>query len=273
MHKQRPLVYLTLATAVIVLVCLVLITTSTSNAALQSTSTLESYLETAFPNEDDRATAQAIFENEIAAAVEATLFALTPTATPPPTTIPIADTFADHNPVLGPEDAPITIVEFSDYLCPYCGRFHAETLEPLLEHYGDLVRYAYREYPVIGGQTSAAIGAAAQCANLQDRYWEFAALIWDNQTGANQQQMSQELLDDFATQVDLNIDDYQTCLTDGTGYDLVVLDYQAGRDWAITGTPTFIINGEKFVGAQPLDNFLNYIDRELVALGIEPPER
>ncbi len=273
MSRKRPLLYFTLTIGLSLLILLTMLAAGSISAARQATSTLQSYLETAFPDEDDRATAQSVIDNEIAAAVQATLFALTPTATAPPTAIPIDETAAEHSPSLGPEDAPITIVEFSDYQCPYCGRFHAQTLGPLLEHYEGLVRFVYREYPVIGGQSSAAIGTAAQCANLQGRYWDYADLIWANQNSSDREPFTQELLDQYAAQIELNMDDYQACLNEGTGYDLVVMDYEAGRNWAITGTPTFLINGKKFVGAQPLENFINFIDRELVAMGIEPPER
>jgi protein-disulfide isomerase len=238
-----------------------------------SNPTLEALLATAVDDEDERATMRAVIQQEINNAVEATLFALTPTATPLPTDVPLADTMADHNPSLGPEDAPVTIVEFSDYLCGFCGRFHSQTLDPLLEHYGDLIRFVYREYPVIGGQTSAAIGAAAQCANEQGKYWEYSDLIWDNQLGDQRQQWSAELLASFAQEAELDIDDYNQCLEDETGFNNVVTDFEAGRAFNVTGTPTFFINGERLVGAQPIEAFFEVIDRQLEAQGVEPPPR
>ncbi|PJF43720.1 MAG: hypothetical protein CUN55_07690, partial [Phototrophicales bacterium] len=177
------------------------------------------------------------------------------------------------NPFLGPEDAPITIVEFSDYNCGFCGRFHSTTLDPLLEHYGDLVKFVYREYPVIGGQNTADIGAAAQCLNEQNLYWEFTELVWQNQTSPNRVQIDGNVLGDYAEQVGADTDALLECLESGRGFDVVLADFEAGRAFNITGTPTFFINGERFVGAQPIEAFFNIIDRKLLEQGIEPPAR
>ena len=149
--------------------------------------------------------------DDIVAAVQGTQTALVPTITPLPTNVPILLTVADFNPYRGPEDAPITMVEFSDYWCSFCGRFHSEVLEPLLEHYGDYVKFVYREYPVIGGQSSATIGSSAQCANLQGKYWEFVDLVWTNTTG-DRIPLDGEILASYATIVELDQDEYETCL-------------------------------------------------------------
>lgn len=206
-------------------------------------------------------------------AVQATFRALTPTATPLPTRAPVSETVAEHNPFRGPEDAPVTIVEFSDYQCPFCARFHEETLEPLLEHYGDLVRFVYREYPIIGGQSSANAGAAAQCAGLQGQYWAYTDLIWANQVSQQPRPLDNALLTEFAETVELDMDTFNACLADGTGFDLVVADFEAGRDFDFRATPSFFINGQPFTeGAAPLARFIEVIDAELRAQGIEPPQ-
>lgn len=246
-------------------------TTYNSVAYQQATSTLDIFLATSFPdNYDAQATAYAIIQNQIDSAVLATLIALTPSPTPLPTNVPVDLTFAEHSPRLGPDDAPITIVEFSDYQCPYCGRFHTNTLMPLLDHYGDLVQFIYREYPIIGGQSSADAGAAALCAGQQDSYWPFADLIWA--TTSERGALTGEVLTGFATQLELDMEVYTTCIESSEGLNMVIIDYQAGRDFAITGTPTFFINGEKVVGAQPIEVFISVIDRQLREKGIEPPE-
>lgn len=251
--------------------------TATSNTARnqaayqQATSTLDIFLATAFPdNFDAQATAYAIIQDQINSAVQATLIALTPSPTPLPTNVPVDLTFAEHSPRLGPDDAPIVIVEFSDYQCPYCGRFHTNTLEPLLDHYGDLVQFIYREYPIIGGQASADAGAAALCAGQQDQYWAFASLIWE--TTSARGALTSETLTGFAEQLELDMTAYTVCVESGEGINMVIIDYQAGRDFLITGTPTFFINGEKVVGAQPIEVFMSVIDRQLREKGIDPPE-
>lgn len=238
-----------------------------------ATGTLDVLLGTAVPDSDVRATIEAAIDDEINAAIISTFIALTPTATSLPTDVPITETFVDSNPFLGPDDAPITIVEFSDYNCGFCGRFHATTLDPLLEHYGDLVKFVYREYPVIGGQNTADIGAAAQCLNEQDLYWEFTDLIWENQISPNRVSLDGTSLGDFANQVGADTDELLACLEAGRGFEVVLADFEAGRAFNITGTPTFFINGELFVGAQPIEAFFNIIDRKLIELGIDPPAR
>lgn len=239
----------------------------------ESTSTLDILLSTNIPDVEVRSTVEAAIDDEIDSAVLGTLSALTPTATPLPTDVPIEDTFVEANPFLGPDDAPITIVEFSDYNCGFCGRFHATTLEPLLEHYGDLVKFVYREYPIIGGQNTADIGAAAQCLNEQDLYWEFTDLVWANQTSPERQSLDGQLLGVYADQVGADTDSLLECLESGRGFDVVLNDFETGREFGITGTPTFFINGERFVGAQPIEAFFEIIDRKLIELDIEPPDR
>lgn len=241
--------------------------------AAQPTSTLDIMIATAINDPDQLATVQALIQEQINASVRGTLIALTPTATPLPTRAPIDETFNTTNPSFGPADAPITLVEFSDYLCGFCGRFHAQTLAALQEHYGDLLRFVYREYPVIGQNLTAMIGASAQCANLQGKYWEYTDLVWANQLGAERQEFTPELLVDYAIQAKLDMNAYNTCLQSEEGFNLVVADFQAGQAYVITGTPTFFINGERLVGAQPIEVFMDVIDRHLREQGIEPPAR
>lgn len=240
---------------------------------MQATGTLGAILETRVPDSNQRATLEAAIQAEIDAAVQATFIALTPTATLPPTPAPVDTTFTEENPVLGPEDAPITIVEFSDYFCGFCGRFHAQTLQPLLDHYGDLVRFVYREYPIIGGQQSADVGAAAQCAGFQGKYWEFSELIWENRTSSERPPIDGNLITQWANEVELDFDEFAVCIEEGRGFEIVLADFEAGRAYEITGTPTFFVNGVRFVGAQPLEAFQNLIDSQLRELGIEPPPR
>lgn len=244
--------------------------------ALSVDSTLDVLLPspTALQLDDSEAISNAVNSTAIAQAVDATFVALTPTATPLPTDVPTELTFAEENPSKGPIDAPITLVEFSDYLCPYCARFHADTLDPLLEHYGDNVRFIYREYPIIGGQASVDIATAGACANLQDKYWEFADLIWENRLSAERPNIDAEMLDDFGVQLELDLGSYATCRTDGTGLDLVIADFEAGQEYRITGTPGFFVSGERFTaGAVPIEYFMDIIDAQLIDLGITPPER
>src|SRR5690606_35254580 len=98
-----------------------------------------------------------------------------PTPTPPPAVLD--NVSADDDPAIGPEDAPVVIVEFSDFRCPYCKRFRDETLPVLLEEYGDQIRVVYRDFPVVGGEVAA---IAAECANKQGEFWAYHDALFEN---------------------------------------------------------------------------------------------
>ena len=244
--------------------------------ALSIDGTLGALLPTATPLQldDPEALANAANSTLIAQAVEGTFVALTPTATPFPTDVPTELTFSGANPARGPENAPVTLVEFSDYLCPYCARFHADTLEPLLDHYGDNIRFVYREYPIIGGQASVDISTAAHCVNLQGKYWEFADLIWENRLSQERPTIDAAMLDSFGERLELDAESYTACREDGTGLDLVIADFDAGQLYEVRATPGFFISGERFTfGAVPIEYFMDIIDTQLIEQGITPPER
>jgi protein-disulfide isomerase len=214
-------------------------------------------------------------------ALQGTFIALTPTPTPvPPTPTRVPETYRTylaHNPTIGPSDAPIQFIEFSDYQCPWCAVFHATVRQPLLEHYGDLVYYVFRDYPAVGLQSSAEIAGKALCANFQGKFWEYAELIWQNQNpyGNTLQRLA---LDDnallmFAENAGLNVDDYTECAESSAGFDLVAQDYQDALQYGFNGTPAFLINGITVSGAGSLTRFMDIIDAELLRLNITPPPR
>lgn len=211
----------------------------------------------------------------IRSAIQGTLIALTPPSTAVPTRVPREVILNSNNPSLGPEDAPVTLVEFSDYLCPYCARFHAYIRKPLLDHYGDLVRYVFRDYPVIGLQQSAEIAASAQCAGLQGKFWEYSDLLWQNQSPETPTRLNLDtnalLL--FAEQTDLDIDTFNQCLANEEGMQRVIADLRTGSDFNLTGTPAFFIEGERIEGLASLETFFALIDAELLRQGITPPAR
>lgn len=176
----------------------------------------------------------------------------------PPTPLParLDGVSLDDDPFLGPEDAPVSIVEFSDYLSVYTRRFHDETLGALLERYGEQIRYVYRDFPVVGGQQAA---EAAECADEQGRFWAMHDLILSNQPSG----IEQDAWRGFARELDLDMPRFDECLSSGKYADEVLADLQAGRSYGVYGTPTFFINGVRVVGAQPLEVFQEIIDQEL----------
>ena len=169
----------------------------------------------------------------------------------------------DNDPALGQPDAPIVMIEFSDFLCPYCGRFATTTLDPILETYGDYIYFVYRDFPILGAEsTSAAL--AAQCANDQEQFWAFHDLLFDNQ-----QNLNRATYLDFAEQLSLNMDAFTGCLNNESHLEEVQQDAATAQQLGATGTPTFFINGRYVSGAQPFDVFAGIIEEELAAAGIE----
>lgn len=173
---------------------------------------------------------------------------------------------ADDDPALGPEDAPIVMVEFSDFNCPFCGRYATETFPQIVEHYGDLVRIVYRDNPIIGGQASVDAAIAAECAGDQGYFWEFHEFLF-----SNTQARGAEVYASYAQELGLNMDDYNACIINPGTLDEVRLDYLDAQGLGLTGTPGFYINGRFVSGAQAFDTFRLIIDNELERQGIEPP--
>ena len=199
---------------------------------------------------------------------------VTPTFTPlPPTPTPLPpEITVDDDHFLGAEDAPVKVVEFSDYRCGFCRVFYHETLYQLNEHYGDAIQFVYRDYPIFG-ELSLNAAIAAECAGDQGAFWEFHNLVFDSQSLEQAPDLTQETLAVMAESLELDVEAWQVCFASREAYDEIVIDALSAQEWGVTGTPTFFINGKRMVGAQPLENFLTVIDAELTVLGIEPPAR
>ncbi|HEX2618904.1 MAG TPA: thioredoxin domain-containing protein [Phototrophicaceae bacterium] len=172
----------------------------------------------------------------------------------------------DDDPAFGPETAPITIVEFSDFNCAFCTKFATETLPRLRETYGDDVRYVYRDMPIIGGNISVGTAIAAECANDQGKFWDYHNLLF-----SNSQARSQEAYVNFASELGLDANTFTTCLSDKSKSDEVMLDMLDGQGLDIRGTPAFYVNGRFISGAQPFEVFQTVINSELDKAGIQPP--
>jgi protein-disulfide isomerase len=190
-----------------------------------------------------------------------------------PTPVPAApvanDELVDDDPYFGPEDAPIVIVEFSDFLCPYCSRHSLETMPTIGENYPDLVRYVFRDFHGIGGDRSVQAAIAAECADDQGKYWEYHAMLFNNQSSVSAGDMDalRTLLITYANVLELDLTAFTTCLEDQVYLNDVNDDHFAAQRGGVSGVPTFFINGTMFVGAQPYQNFADFIDSELRRLG------
>jgi len=181
------------------------------------------------------------------------------------------DYLDDDDPFVGPEDAPIVMVEFSDFLCGFCGRHYQNTLTPLLENYGEYVRYVYRDFPGVGGQNAIVSALAAECANDQGVFWDYHNVLFENQQalGVQDQTLLEQVLIGFADDLELDTDTFSECLQTQEHYADVIRDLQDAQANGARGTPAFFINGQFISGAQPYEVFASIIEAELEDAGIE----
>ena len=160
-------------------------------------------------------------------------------------------------PVRGNPNAPVTVVEFSDFQCPYCVRARP-TVNRVREVYGDKVRWVFRHFPLDFHAQAEKAGEAAACAGEQGKFWEMHDLLW-----ANSAQLQVADLKAHAATLGLDAASYGQCLDSGRHAGLVEADLRAGQGYGVSGTPAFFVNGRPLVGAQPFDAFAQVIDDEL----------
>jgi len=170
-------------------------------------------------------------------------------------------------PMLGSEDATVTIIEFSDFQCPYCKRFYDETYSQIKKDYVDTgkVRLAYRHMPLAIHPNAQDAGEASMCANDEGKFWEYHDTLFesfDTWNGLPLESLSQGLTT-LATQLSLDGDSFAECLASNKYEEAVKEDMAAGAQAGVTGTPTFFINGKPLVGAYPYDTFKTIIEEEL----------
>jgi protein-disulfide isomerase len=169
---------------------------------------------------------------------------------------------AAEGPAKGPADAPVTIVEFSDFQCPYCQR-SAGTVEQILEKYPDQVRVVYRHLPLerIHSRARAAAEAAA-CADDQEQFWPYHDKLF-----ANNRALERDDLIRYAGELGRDEEAFSQCFDDGRFRDKVNADLAAAQKIGITGTPAFVVNGVLLSGARPAEDFYRVIEAELERLG------
>ncbi len=150
----------------------------------------------------------------------------------------------DDDPYLGTIGAPITIVEFSDYQCPFCAE-GTPVVKEILEKYEGQVLFVYRDFPIESIHPDAFKSAeAANCAGEQGKYWEMHDLLFTNQS-----QLAVGNLKAYAASLELNIEAFNVCLDEGKYAEEVRHDIAQAEEYRVTGTPTFFVNGQRIVGA------------------------
>jgi len=164
-------------------------------------------------------------------------------------------------PVMGPASAPVTLVAFSDFQCPFCSRA-VPTLKEIEGQYQGKLRVAFKQMPLPFHDKAHLAAEAALAANEQGKFWQYHDKLF-----ANQQALDRPALEKYAEELGLNMSKFKAALDSGKFKDRVDADAKEGAAVGATGTPTFFINGTKLVGAQPADAFKSLIDKELKSKG------
>jgi protein-disulfide isomerase len=161
------------------------------------------------------------------------------------------------SPARGPKSAEVSIVEFSDFQCPFCGRV-SPTLERVEKEYGDKVRIVFKHLPLSIHPKAPAAHAASEAAHRQGKFWEMHDAIF-----ANQRELEPAKFEEYAEEMGLDMKQYRADVASSGVKARVDGDKEEARKLGVTGTPGFFINGRFFSGAQPFEAFKERIDEEL----------
>jgi protein-disulfide isomerase len=160
-------------------------------------------------------------------------------------------------PVKGPASAPVTLIEFSDFQCPFCSRVNP-TLKQIEDEYRGKIKIAFRNFPLPFHDKAHLAAEAALAANEQGKFWQMHDKLF-----ANQQALDRPNLEKYADEIGLNMPKFKAALDSGKFKEKVDQDQKEGSSFGATGTPTFFVNGTRLVGAQPVETFKAAIDAEL----------
>lgn len=173
---------------------------------------------------------------------------------------PNAQVSTDDDAVLGSATAPITIIEFSDYQCPFCGRFYNDAFKKINEQYikTGKAKLVYRDFPLEFHQFAQKAAEASECAHEQGKFWEYNEKLFENQ-----QSLDIDSLKRYAQDLSLDSGKFNSCLDSGKMANEVKKDANDGAKAGVSGTPTFFVNGVQLVGAQPFEAFEQIITQQL----------
>ncbi len=175
--------------------------------------------------------------------------------------LPRIEVSVDDDPSIGPDAAPVTIVQFAEYQCGYCGAAR-ETLDKVMEAYDGKVRMVYRDFPLGFHDRAIPAAVAANCAGEQGKYWEMHNRLMDDQ-----QDLAEATFQSYAKELELDLGKFETCRADPAQTAEVKADMDDGQKAGVSGTPAFFINGIMLSGAQPFEQFQTIIDKELQQAG------
>ena len=162
--------------------------------------------------------------------------------------------------ILGNPDAKITVVEFGDYQCTFCYKFHNDVMKKINEKYikSGNVNYVYKDFP-LNGKPSILASEASYCAQQQDKFWIYHNMLYDNWGGENTGWITQKVLINFAKETELNLEQFNSCMENSEFLQKVLNNEQFAKGININATPSFLIFNEtevyRIIGAQPLEQF------------------
>ena len=169
------------------------------------------------------------------------------------------------SPIIGNPNAPITILEWGDYQCTFCYKFHQNTLVIINDDFikTGKVKLVFKDFP-LNGPDSLLAAEAAYCAQDQEKYWQYHDELYKNWAGERTGWITRESLDKFATTINLNLNEFNKCLNEHKYQEKVIFLHDFGKEIGIDATPSFLVfNGEKIIkirGNQPLEVFLKTFD-------------
>lgn len=176
--------------------------------------------------------------------------------------LPTVQVSVDDDPRKGIAEAPVTIIEWSDFQCPYCKK-NGETLKQVKDRYGDKVAIVFRDFPLPFHDKAPKAAEAAECADDQGKFWEFHDRLFQNQGG-----LDVEGLKKAGEEVGLDMGKFSSCLDSGRYSGEIAKDMADGQAAGVTGTPATFINGKMVSGALPMDTYVAIIDSELAKKGV-----
>ncbi len=168
------------------------------------------------------------------------------------------DIATDGDPSIGPDDAPVTVIEFSDYQCPYCQSWYQQVYEQLLANYPGQIRFVYLDLPLSMHAEAEPAAEAADCAGEQGAYWKYHDALFNRQYGLNRAAYER-----YAADLGLDTSAFAACLDSHRYQDEIQADFSEAARAGIESTPTFVVNGRVLIGALPFASFQSVIDEEL----------
>ena len=162
--------------------------------------------------------------------------------------------------ILGDPNAKITVVEFGDYQCTFCYKFHQDTMKKIDDNYisSGKVNFVYKDFP-LNGEASKIAAEASYCAQKQGKFWQYHNIVFDNWNGENTGWVTKNALLEFAKYSELDIEEFNTCMNNSEYKEKVLQNEQFAREINIDATPSFLIFSEnevyRIIGAQPFERF------------------